>query len=298
MPRSPIRSFLFVPGDQPAKMAKAMAGEADALILDLEDSVAPAAKPAARKAVREFLTGAGAGAARPELWVRINPVSLPDSLDDLAAIMHPALRGLVVPKIDGPADLRRVDAQLDALEVAAGLPRGQVALMPVATETAAAFFRLGDYTAVTPRLYGLTWGAEDLSTALGASTNKAEDGALSLPYQMARAFCLAGARAAGVMPVETAPMEFRDPAAIAARAASARRDGFFGMMAIHPAQIGPINAAFSPAAEEVAEAERIVSAFAAAGNPGVIALEGRMLDIPHLRQARNVLALAAVLPGG
>jgi citrate lyase subunit beta/citryl-CoA lyase len=289
-----IRSFLFVPGDAPAKMQKALGSGADALILDLEDAVAPAAKHGARLAVGAFLAAAHGGG--PALWVRINPLSLSDSLRDLAAIMHPALAGIVVPKVDGAADIVRLAAQLDALEVYAGVPSGQVRIMAVATETSASVFGLGGYRGASPRLYGLTWGAEDLSTALGASSNRGDDGAFALPYQLARTLCLAGARAAGVMPVETAVMQFRDPEAIFRIASTGRRDGFFGMMAIHPAQIDPINRAFSPTAAECAAARAVVEAFAAAGNPGVVAVEGRMLDIPHLRQAQNLLALAERFP--
>ena len=288
-----IRSFLFVPGDAPGKMEKALTAGADALILDLEDAVAPSAKPAARRIVGEFLrTSAGA----PALWVRINPMALTDSLLDLAAIMHPALAGIVVPKIEGPAEITRLSSQLDALEIYAGLPPGSIAILAVATETAASLFRLGDYREVSRRLYGLTWGAEDLATSLGANSNRAEDGALALPYQMARSLCQAGARAAGVTPVETAFMSFRDQEAVFRVASAARRDGFFGMMAIHPAQVAPINQAFSPTPAECAEAQRVVAAFASAGNPGVVAMEGRMLDMPHLRQAQNLLALAERFP--
>jgi citrate lyase subunit beta/citryl-CoA lyase len=290
-----IRSFLFVPGDSRYKMDKALHCAADAVILDLEDAVAPAAKPAARHLVAAFLM-AQAASTSPEIWVRINPVAGVDSLHDLAAIMHPRLAGIVVPKIDGPADIVRLAAQLDALEIHTGLPLGRIRIMAVATETSAAVFRLGEYRDVTTRLYGLTWGAEDLATALGASSNRTADGTLALPYQMARSLCLAGARAAGVSPVETAAMDFRDEDAVFQIATAARRDGFFGMMAIHPAQVLPINRAFSPTMAECDAASRIVAAFAAAGHPGVVAMEGRMLDIPHLRQAQSLLALASRFP--
>lgn len=292
MPSSLIRSFLFVPGNAPHKMHKALATGADALILDLEDAVAPADKPDARNQVANFLARS-ANETGPELWVRINPVSQSESLHDLAAIMQPALAGIVVPKIDGPEDIAHLAWQLDALEIHANLPPGSIKLMPVATETAAAVFRLGEYRHVNARLHGLTWGAEDLAAALGASTNRTENGELALPYQLARALCLTGARAAGVVPVETALMDFRDPDAVFRYASDARRNGFFGMMAIHPAQIDPINRAFTPSADERASATSIVSAFAAAGNPGVLAMDGRMLDLVHLRQAQNILALAA-----
>lgn len=290
-----IRSFLFVPGDSPAKMEKALAAGADALILDLEDAVAPAAKANARRIVADFLEARQAGGG-PAIWVRINPLSQAHALHDLAAIMSPALAGIAVPKIDGPDDIARLGWQLDALEVQAGLAPGGIKLLAVATETAAALFRLGQYRAVNERLYGLTWGGEDLAASLGASTNRAPDGALALPYQLARTLCLAGARAAGVVPVETALMDFRDPGAVFRIATAARQDGFFGMVAIHPAQIDPINRAFSPTMEECAAARRVVDAFEAAGNPGVVALDGRMLDLPHLRQAQSLLSLAQAFP--
>ncbi len=290
-----IRSFLFAPGDSSAKMEKALSAGADALILDLEDSVAPAAKAGARQAVAGFLA-ARAGESTPRIWVRINPLTQAEALHDLAAILQPGLAGIVVPKIDGPEEIARLGWQLDALEVRAGLVLGGLKILAVATETASSVFRLGDFRQVNARLYGLTWGAEDLAVSLGASTNRTSDGALALPYQMARSLCLAGARAAGVVPVETALMAFRDADAVSRIAEQARRDGFFGMLAIHPAQVDAINRAFSPTAEEAAAAQRVVDAFEAAGNPGVLAIDGRMLDIPHLRQAQSVLALAQVFP--
>jgi citrate lyase subunit beta/citryl-CoA lyase len=293
--RNPVRSFLFVPGDAPAKMQKALSVGADALILDLEDAVAPADKPRARGAISDFLS-APHGDGAPDLWVRINPLALPESLQDLAAIMHSTLAGIVVPKIDGPEDIIRLAAQLDALEVYAGVPRRRIQIMAVATETSAAVFRLGDYHQLTKRLYALTWGAEDLATALSASSNRGEDGALTLPYQLARTLCLTGARAAAVTPVETAFMNFKDTDAVFANASAARRDGFFGMLAIHPAQVDPINRAFSPTEAECAHAQRVIETFAAAGNPGVVAMDGRMLDIPHLRQAQALLSLAELFP--
>jgi citrate lyase subunit beta/citryl-CoA lyase len=291
----PSRSFLFVPGDSAHKMDKALTAGSDALILDLEDAVAPSAKAEARGMVAAFLAAHAAGAG-PRIWVRINPLTQSESLYDLAAIMRPALSGVVVPKIDGPEDIARLSWQLDALEVQAGLPQGGVKILAVATETASSLFRLGEYRAVAKRLHGLTWGAEDLAASLSASTNRGPDGALALTYQMARSLCLAGARAAGVVPVETAPMEFRDADAVFRMATAARRDGFFGMMAIHPAQVPVINRAFSPTVQECEAARRVVDAFASAGNPGVVALDGRMLDLPHLRQAQRLLSLADAYP--
>ena len=289
-----IRSFLFVPGDAAAKMDKALHAGADALILDLEDAVMPAAKDAARLVVSDFLL-AQRGAAAPQMWVRINPVSTELALVDLAAIMRAAPAGLVVPKVDGPADLARLAHYLDALEVQHAIPKGSTRILAVATETPASLFALGSYGQVTRRLYGLTWGAEDLAAGLTASTNRGPDGTLQFTYQLARSLCLAGAHAAGVRAVETALMNFRDADAVFDYASAGRRDGFFGMMAIHPSQVAPINRAFSPTESDKAAARRVVDAFAAGAGAGVVALDGRMLDIPHLRQAQHVLSLAEQL---
>ena len=295
VPASPVRSFLFVPGDAPHKMRKALGAGADAIILDLEDAVAPAAKDAARETVAAFLAEAR-DAGAPQIWVRVNPVRQAGSAKDLQAVVRAGLCGIVVPKIDGPEDIAGLSRDIAALEEKSGLQPGAVRVLAVATETAPSLFRLGDYRAVNGRLYGLTWGAEDLAAALGASTNRLADGSLAHPYQLARTLCLAGARAAGVTPVETAAMDFRDIDAVFRIAAAARQDGFFGMMAIHPAQVEAINRAFTPAAGERDAAARVVRAFADAGNPGVVALDGRMLDLPHLRQAQNILALAELFP--
>jgi citrate lyase subunit beta / citryl-CoA lyase len=289
-----VRSFLFVPGDAPHKMEKALGAGADALILDLEDAVMPAAKPTARRVIGDFLSAQRENAA-PRLWVRINPVATPDALADLVAIMSAGPAGLVVPKVDGPSDLLRLSHYLDAFEAQHALAAGSTHILAVATETPAALFGLGSYRNVTPRLFGLTWGAEDLAAGLAASTNRGADGALSFTYQLARSLCLAGAHAAGVTPVETALMNFRDADAVFAYASRGRQDGFFGMMAIHPDQVAPINRAFSPTTAEIAAAERVVAAFAAAEGAGAVALDGRMLDIPHLRQARHLLQLAQSL---
>ena len=292
---APIRSFLFVPGDAPNKMDKALVAGADALILDLEDAVMPDRKPAARQIVADFCA-ARRGEPGPAIWIRINPVSSEAALPDLAAIMRAAPAGLVVPKTDGPADVVRLSHYLDALEQQHGLVRTGTRLLAVATETPASLFSLGAYGNITPRLFGLTWGAEDLAAGLAASTNRAENGELAFTYQLARSLCLAGARAAGVTPVETAMMNFRDPEAVFQYASRGRQDGFFGMMAIHPGQVSPINRAFSPTSAEIAAAEAVVAAFANAGGAGAVALNGRMLDIPHLRQAQHLLSLAQYFP--
>ncbi len=276
-----LRSLLFVPGDRPDRMAKACNSGADALILDLEDAVAPAAKPAAREAVAAFLREPRDG--RPALFVRINPLDGELAEDDLAAILPARPGGLVLPKAEGARTLAALDARLS----------GEVAILPIATETPAAIFQLGSYAGVTPRLAGLTWGAEDLPAAIGAATSREADGGYTAPYQMARSLTLFGAHAAGVPAIETVYPDFRDLDGLAAYAARGRRDGFTGMMAIHPAQVAVINAAFTPSAEELAAAQAIVDLFAANPGAGALQLNGRMVDAPHLKAARALLALAA-----
>ncbi len=286
-----IRSFLFVPGDSERKLAKGKASAADALILDLEDAVAPARKPAARTMVAEYLA-VHATDRTPELWVRINPLE-EGGLDDLAAVVRAAPDGIVVPKTNGPADVLRLGYYLDILE-----RRDEVAtpirILPVATETARAPFRLGDYAdVVLPRLYGLTWGAEDLSAALGASTNKDAAGDWAFTYRMVRSACLLAAKASGVEAVETLFADFRDPEGLREACTAAAQEGFTGRIAIHPDQIGVINTAFMPSEAAVAHARRVVAAFEEHPEAGAVGLDGMMLDMPHLKQARHVLALHA-----
>jgi citrate lyase subunit beta/citryl-CoA lyase len=287
----PVRSWLFVPGDSERKLAKAASAGADALILDLEDSVAPPNKHAARAAVAALLKRQP-DRSSARLWVRINALGTGEALADLAAIVAGRPDGVMLPKADGPDDVARLGHYLDALEVRDGLPAGAIAILPVATETARAPFALGDYAeASLPRLHGLTWGAEDLSAALGASTNKDESGDWAPTYRLVRSLCLMAARAAGVAPIETLHADFRDAQGLEARAAAARREGFTGMMAIHPDQVATINRCFLPSAEEVAFARRVVAAFAAQPGAGTVGLDGKMVDIPHLTQARQILAL-------
>jgi citrate lyase subunit beta/citryl-CoA lyase len=286
-----IRSFLFVPGDSERKLARGAGSGADALILDLEDSVAPAHKAEARALVADYLRDHAGAGRRPRLWVRINPLDGPDALADLAAIVPAAPDGIVLPKPEGPDDVRRCSHYLDALEAAAGLPVGGIPVLPIATETPAAAFRLGDYAgAGLARLHGLSWGAEDLSAALGASTNRAADGGWSDAYRLARSLCLLGAHAAGVAAIETLHADFRDTAGLVASSRAAQAEGFSGRLAIHPDQVGPINEAFTPSADEVAFARQVVALFAANPQAGALSLEGKMLDRPHLVQAQRVLA--------
>ncbi|MAK99533.1 MAG: CoA ester lyase [Citromicrobium sp.] len=283
------RSLLFVPGDSPRKLEKALTGEADLIILDLEDSVAPSAKPGAREHVAQAL---GQGARSKPLWVRINPLDTPDAMQDLVAVVQHRPDGIMLPKAT-PDEARLLGHYLTALEAAAGLEAESIRLIVVATETAPALFRLGDYAGV-PRLDALTWGAEDLAAAFGSSANRDADGNLLAPFALARTLCLAGANAAGVAPIETIDPNFRDEERMAKVPADARTLGFRGMMAIHPAQVEPINRAFTPSEDELERARRIVALFEANPDSGALQLDGEMVDIPHLKQARGLLAQARV----
>lgn len=287
----PLRSFLFVPGDSEKKLGKGAQSGADALILDLEDSVAPAAKMLARDQVRAYLAARPREGRTPQLWVRINPLDTDMALGDLVAIMPAAPDGIMLPKANGPADVRQLSHYLDALESANGVAPGSTLILPVATETPIAPFRLQDYAgAGLSRLWGLTWGAEDLSTALGASTNLAPSGGWALTYQLVRSLTLMAAHAAGVRAIDTLYVDFKDPEGLFAACQAARAEGFAGRIAIHPAQVEGINAGFSPSPSEIEHARRVIAAFDAAPGSGTVALDGKMIDIPHLKQARQVLA--------
>ena len=273
-----LRSLLFVPGDRPDRMEKALATGADALILDLEDAVALPRKAEARASVAAFL----ARAPRPvPLMVRVNPLGSGLVDDDLAAVLPGRPDGIVLPKAEGAASVAALPAP------------AEVPVLPIATETPAALFRLGSYGEVAHRLLGLTWGAEDLPAAIGATAAREEDGRYTAPIETVRGLALFAAHAAGVPAIETVFPAFRDADGLARYAARGRRDGFSGMMAIHPDQVGPINAAFTPSADELAAARAIVAAFAADPAAGVLAVNGRMVDAPHLAQARRLLAGAA-----
>ncbi|HEX8655358.1 MAG TPA: CoA ester lyase [Allosphingosinicella sp.] len=276
-----LRSLLFVPGDRPDRMDKALGAGADALILDLEDAVAPAAKPEARRAVHHFLD------VHPEanLWVRINPLDGSEAERDLDAVLSARPNGIVLPKAEGGASVAELARRLTE--------RGNATaqILAIATETPAAIFQLGSYGGAK-RLAGLTWGAEDLPAAIGASASREEDGRFTAPYELARSLCLFGAAAAGVAPIETVFPAFRDLDGLSAYAARARRDGFTGMMAIHPAQVPVVNAAFTPSESEVSHARAVVAAFEANPGAGALSLDGRMIDRPHLVQAQRILAAA------
>jgi citrate lyase subunit beta / citryl-CoA lyase len=285
-----LRSLLFVPGDSERKFAHARNSGADALILDLEDSVAPAQKFAARTHVAALLED-----ALPHDWsffVRVNPLDSGLALDDLAAVVKPGLDGLVIPKANGAEDIVRFGHYLDAFETSAGIAVGTVKLVVVATETAKAMFALAGYALprAHPRLLALTWGAEDLSAAIGATDNKESDGSWSAPYQIARAQCLFAASAAEVAAVDTVYTNFRDPAGLERDCRRSRRDGFLGRLAIHPDQVEIINRCFTPSAEEIAYARRVVEAFEANPGAGTLGIDGKMVDVPHLKAARKTLA--------
>lgn len=280
-----MRSLLFVPGDRPDRMEKALSSGADALILDLEDSVLTEQKSEARQVVAAFL-------ARPRtltLYVRVNPLSpVTDEEmtgEDLKWITPGKPDGIVLPKAEGADSIRHLDQQLLALG------NSTARILPIATETARAVFALGSY-AGAPRLAGLTWGAEDLPSAIGAVTAREKDGQFTPPYEMVRALALFAAHAAGVPAIETIYPDFRDENGLKVYAGRGRRDGFTGMLAIHPAQVPIINAAFDLSDEDISWAHRVIEAFAAAPGEGAVELEGRMLDAPHLIRARRMLGLS------
>lgn len=286
------RSWLFTPGDSPAKMAKAMNSAADVVLIDLEDAIAPDAKVATRALVHDFL--AAHPDRRDRLWVRINPLDSGLALADLAAIMPARPGGIMLPKACGRADVERLDHYLSAFEAAHGITDGSTPVIVIITETAEAMFHTADYRGA-PRVVAVSWGAEDLADALGASRNSHADGSYRFTYELARSLALIGAAAAGVSAIETIHGDFSDLEGLRARAEGVRADGFRGMLAIHPAQVDVINAAFTPGADELAEAQEIVALFAANPGKGTIGWKGRMLDRPHLSRARRLLDLAARL---
>jgi citrate lyase subunit beta/citryl-CoA lyase len=284
--------MLFVPGDSPAKLTKAMGSGADALIIDLEDSVALSAKAAARETALAFLKEAGAERGRPLLLVRVNGLATGLIDADLDAVMPGGPDGIVLPKAEGGVDVSHLGAKLAVREAENDLPDGQTRIHAIATETARGVFALGTFAGATHRLASIAWGAEDLSADLGAETNREAGGRYAAPYRLARAFTLLGAAAAEVMAVDAVFTNYRDLDGLAAECEAARMDGFVAKMAIHPAQVPVINAAFTPTPVAIARARAIVDAFAAAPDAGVIGLDGQMLDRPHLKRAERTLARA------
>ncbi|MCK8779669.1 CoA ester lyase [Rhizobium sp. NTR19] len=274
-----LRSLLFVPGDRPEHMEKALKVGADALILDLEDSVALVAKPQARAAVATFIRSAPRGV---KLFVRVNPLDSGLVNDDLAAILDARPDGIVLPKAEGAASIEALAARCHSIPI-----------LPIVTETPSAIFKIGSYAGVEKQLLGLTWGAEDLPAAIGASTARDEHGRYLPPYELVRSLTLFGAHAANVPAIETVYPSFRDLEGLRTYARNGRRDGFTGMMAIHPDQVPIINEAFSPSDEEVAHAKAVIAAFEANPGKGALQLDGRMIDLPHLKLARKLLRSVA-----
>ncbi|MEB2401065.1 MAG: CoA ester lyase [Alcaligenaceae bacterium] len=291
------RSLLFVPGDSERKLMKAESTKATGLILDLEDSVSAGRLGAARAMVREYLLHHTAR-ANQQLWVRINPLSTSESVADLVAVVGGAPDGVMLPKVDSVQDVVKLEHYLTVLEEREGIAPGKIRILAVATETAQAMFNLDSYKNCSSRLAGLTWGAEDLATQLGALSNRMETGEYEFTYQLARSLCLLGARAAGVLAIDTISTTLRDPQALLQEVRAARRAGFDGKLAIHPEQIDTINYGFAPEDSEIAHAQAVVRAFEdAEGGAGSVQLDGKMLDRPHLLQALRVLAIAGVEAG-
>jgi citrate lyase subunit beta / citryl-CoA lyase len=285
-----MRSLLFVPADSARKLDKAMTSGADALIVDLEDSIAIDAKARARESAAAFLKDAVTAATRPHLMVRVNGLQTGLTDADLDAIAPAKPDAIMLPKAEGGASVVHADAKLAVREAKCGLPDGHVKILPIATETAAAVFVTGTFAGASTRLMGLTWGAEDLSAELGAQANRDAEGRFLDPYRLARTLCLVGASAAGVPAIDTVFVDFRDSGGFRRECEEACRDGFVGKMAIHPAQVPIINEVFTPSAETLARAQSIVDAFAAAPDAGVVGIGGVMYDRPHLARAESLLA--------
>jgi citrate lyase subunit beta / citryl-CoA lyase len=287
-----MRSLLFVPADDAKKLDKAMACGADALIVDLEDSIPAQGKAHARMRAAAFIGEAGKVAQRPRLLVRINGFATGLADADLDAVVPARPDAIMLPKAEGGPDVVRADAKLSAREAISGLPDGSIRIVAIATETATALFLAGTYGGASARLEGLTWGAEDLSAELGAETNRDGEGRFLDPYRLARALCLAGAAAARVQAIDTVAVDFRNAAALRQESEEARRDGFTGKMAIHPAQVPIINEVFTPSAAALAEARAVIAAFEANPDKGTVGIDGVMYDRPHLERARQLLARA------
>jgi citrate lyase subunit beta/citryl-CoA lyase len=289
-----MRSLLFAPADSAKKLDKALGSGADAVIIDLEDSITPERKAAAREGAASFLREAVQSTMRPRLLVRVNGLRTGLTDDDLDAIVPARPDAIMLPKAEGGAAIVHADAKLTAREAIHGLDDGHIKIIAIATETAASLFLAGTYGNSSPRLFGLTWGAEDLSAELGAEANRDSDGNFLDPYRLARALCLAGAAVAKVDAIDTVYVDFGNDAGLRRECEEARRDGFTAKMAIHPGQVQAINAAFTPTPEALATARAIVAAFASAPGAGTIGLNGVMYDRPHLARALRLLKQAEV----
>ncbi len=287
-----MRSLLFVPADDEKKLAKSLSAGADALIVDLEDSVALAAKPRARQIAAEFLAAAAKSAEQPLLIVRVNPLAGDLTDLDLDAVMPARPDCVMLPKSLGGASVQQLSVKIAAREARNDLPDGATQIIALATESGEAIFGLSSYRKCSRRLAGLTWGGEDLSADLGAQANRLGDGAWAGPYALARNLTLFAAAAAEVAAIDTVFVNFRDAEGLRAEALAARRDGFTAKMAIHPTQVPIINEVFTPTDEDLAKAEAVIAAFAARPSAGVVAIDGEMVDLPHLKRAQRVLARA------
>ena len=285
-----MRSLLFVPADGGSKLEKAMASGADAVIIDLEDSITPERKANARAACLEFLKATAPKAGRPKLLVRINGLDTGMTDADLDAIVAGRPDAVVFPKAEGGATVVHLDAKLTAREAIAGLPEGSIKVLAQAVESAAGLFAAGTYRDASQRLIGMTWGPEDISAELGAEANRDEHGLLTEPYRLARNICLYGAAAARLPAIETVYVDFRNTEGLRRDTTEARRDGFVGRLAIHPSQVAVINEVFTPTAEQIEKAKAVIAAFAAKPGAGAVGVDGKMLDRPHLVRAQNLLA--------
>jgi len=287
-----MRSLLFVPADAGNKLDKAMASGADAVIIDLEDSISPERKPAAREAARDYLKAHTGKAERPRLFVRINGLDTGMTDADLEAIVPGKPDAVLFPKAEGGASVVHLDAKLTAQEAIAGVAEGSIKVLAQNVESAAGLFLAGTFKDVSPRLIGMTWGPEDLSAELGAESNRDDKGFLTEPYRFARSVCLFGAAAAKLPAIETVYVDFRNSDGLRQDTIEARRDGFTGRLAIHPAQVPVINEVFTPTAEQIEKAKAIIAAFAANPGAGAIGIDGKMFDRPHLIRAQRLLAAA------
>jgi citrate lyase subunit beta/citryl-CoA lyase len=285
-----MRSLLFVPADGGAKLDKAMASGADAVILDLEDSITPERKAQARAAALEFLKAAQTKKPRPRLLVRINGLDTGMIDADLEAVVAGRPDAIVFPKAEGGASVVHLDAKLTAREAIAGLPEGGIKILAQAVESAAGLFLAGTFRDASARLIGMTWGPEDLSAELGAEANRDAAGQLTEPYRLARNMCLFGAAAAKLPAIETVYVDFRNSEGLRRDTQDARRDGFAGRLAIHPAQVAVINEVFTPSPEQIAQAKTVVAAFAVRPSAGAVGIDGKMYDRPHLLRAQALLA--------
>jgi citrate lyase subunit beta/citryl-CoA lyase len=285
-----MRSLLFVPGDSERKLEKVFSAGADVVIVDFEDSVSPDNKPLARRLAPDVIRARRAGG--PQIYVRVNDLATGLTDDDLAAIVPARPHGIMLPKSQSGPDVQHLATKLRVAEIEAGLPDGGIKIIPIVTETGLGTLSTATYPNCSPRLAGLTWGAEDLSAAIGARTARDEHGRYTDVFRYARAVTILAASAAEVPAIDTVFVDFRDMDGLRADCLGAERDGFTAKLAIHPAQVPVINEVFTPSAEAVAHAQAVIAAFAAQGNPGVVGLDGKMYDIPHLKRAQRLLARA------